>query len=330
MSSKSKSKSTKSTKSTAIKTPIKNMTEQLPVSVLAKILSYLNIDDLFKTRRVNKNWNDATSKVKIQEIAFQDIQIYIQTNHLLDCMWVHTNAPFKNLVKLHDERNPKYNLLKSLSFDFTRLKRLKSDYAFDCEADISFINKFIELEQLEFGCKHTQSENKTLRLPNLKILAITRIDVGYLYLEVPNLEAFYSKNGFELIKFYEPARKPFDTVGAIDLTTINQSVWSGNFDVSCVRKYEILQHLPKLNFVRLFYMDCMPFYPHIDCIYETIKLLLRQKAEFKRTNLRIYLGQKLITSADQLDDKSLGNAGKEHVFTFSFEDMMRGLNMNRK
>lgn len=97
----------------------------------------------------------------------------------------------------------------------------------------------------------------------------------------------------------------------------------GSLHVSHIKRYEILEHLPKLNFVRLFYMDCMPFYPHIKTIHESIKHLLRQKVKFNRPNLQVYYGRKLITSAAQLKDESLDGFGKEHVFSFSGEQFMR-------
>lgn len=146
---KSKSKATKPVKTT-IKTPAMNMSEKLPLDVLVKILSNLNLETLLKLRFVNKRWKEAVSKVKINEITFQDLKFYIQMNHLLDCMWTHTNKPFRNLIK-YGEDDPKFRILRSKSFDFSCLKRLKVDYPITFDVDISFLNHFKQLEQLELS-----------------------------------------------------------------------------------------------------------------------------------------------------------------------------------
>ena len=86
--------------------------EKLPLEMVIKILSYLNIKTLFNSRLVNKKWRFAAKYVKILELTFQDVMFYIENNWGECCVWVHTGDLFKNIIKFNHENSKLFKINK--------------------------------------------------------------------------------------------------------------------------------------------------------------------------------------------------------------------------
>ena len=154
--------------------------ESLPLELYSILFSYVDINDLFSLRLLNKNFNYIVSQYRIEELVVFDSWIFKITRRYFrrqarctgKSNWFFRNLP-KNYLRLVDTtelfilKEPAHSALFCLKF----LKRLKVDYCIFRPFRLKHVNHFNRLEQLEIVIGN-ESDGDQLHLPNLQVLCI--------------------------------------------------------------------------------------------------------------------------------------------------------------
>ena len=268
--------------------------DNLPFELLPMIFRYLYIEDLSRCRCVSKKFKFYVEKIKINDLLIIDRKLDDDEPH-----WYFVNAPKQSSNTIRIEsflRCSKAFNLKS------ELKRLYINDQRVIFFDLSLLNGFTKLEQLEFGNTKLSYQNLTLNLPNLNILKVYPYTFGCnLYLETPKLEILKCRNLDSIRVQFPQALKHLDiehydskVQSFVNLTYLQCDFEAINSDI-----LSVLEHLNELHLTdRLFPLNEFEY-----AILQTlIGHLFRQMQQLERTNFGVFLqGVRLVNGREPFE-----------------------------
>lgn len=278
--------------------------EVLPVEVLMQILYELPMKDQLVMRLVSKKFVQKVSQIAMKELAYDF--------YCLNRNWFSIDKPVQNriVIPFASRMNPKYCLIRSSVifrspvFNLTGLRLLRISYGLmpnRLSSLVEYINKFVQLEQLEFRDKHTYGSHLTLRLPNLKVLYVYNIVDGRLNVDAPKLTVLYCETQLNRINLSQPTSvcelhlNQFDAELAayrdVQLLTVQQAhIFPASLN------YGLMNRLHRLNEIRIRFQ---PSYgdsnycdrlSNFEQIRETLAMLLTERSHVKAQTAIIFEG----------------------------------------
>lgn len=168
--------------------------EALPQELMFLIFDYLSLNDLLEKKLVNKRWEFMIENLKIKELIIKELETEIKFSKRSNC-WHFSYKPISlnRTVFIDFEERSLENFVKSKLFlnTFSHLKNLKLSLLEFTSPDLSFLNDLTLLEHLEINNPIYLKKRETLKLPNLRIFQVSRVDNCRIEILSTNLEVLF-------------------------------------------------------------------------------------------------------------------------------------------
>lgn len=309
----------------------------LPIELWHSIFDNLELTDLLSCALVSKTLHSAVKEYRIQEIAF--------TRQI----WSHTRSIYRHRIDASMTW-----MLRGSSFNFDYLKCLMISSLLPM--DLSEINKFTQLEQLDIGLKNYRNEmSKTLSLANLKVLQVFEMpgNLPYLELNTPRLESM-STFSLEKLDFIYPNSirwiRTFHHCGKLSaFRNLEKLVFSDHYDElksythwnpNCLNFHEFsLTTLTKLKEINFFFYgyrnlnqvskiiaNILALRPDLPMFWHDVRIIDADLvAEYAHTQRMNYKGSRFSMAFQLRHYEKLKNKVHDYHDYFDFNRLMKFL-----
>ena len=272
--------------------------DSLPNELLVQIFRNINLTDLINNLKLvcKRWWSVINEHLKFNEL------ILIQEWNFYNNYWYYTynSINFDNLIRV------KHLIIdESFANNFAQLKYLKINFEVKC-FDLSYFNRFVQLEHFEFKEIDNFNRTTTLCLPKLRVFFIELRSNNHstLIVDSPNL-AILCSNNLELIRLVHLSSLKF-----LESSTYSEQIEFNKFvnlQTLKLRKdfgflYDnVLLSLPntltRLHLYTKFFIDKESMIDSIEHIREQHRLMNKTRIEIYFNGVRLVYGR----SKDEYD-----------------------------